>query len=100
MKKHYLIQLISSKQVYWLNKAGHTFRWTNHGEDKQYKNLGSAIKMAEALRKGMVRARYGHLPPLDETINVVEVTFKPCNPELPDGFYEAVRTPVYSCNVF
>lgn len=85
-RKHYLIQLDDRGTKYWLRRDGRTFKWYNHGKDKEYRTLGPAIKMARSL---LARA---HSP--TPTINVVEVTFRLCNPELPDGYYEPVHTTV------
>lgn len=87
-RKYYLIQLVvDSGSEYWLHKNGRVFNWTNHGEDKEYKNLGSAVSMA---RKAHKRLRDNAAK-----VNVVEVTFRPCNPELPDGYYEPVKRDVF-----
>lgn len=85
-RKYYLIQLDDQGTKYWLRRDGRTFKWYNHGKDKEYKTLGPALKMARRLH---ARA---HAP--TPTINVVEVTFRLCNPELPDGYYEPVHTTV------
>lgn len=81
-RKYYLIQLVDQGNLYWLRKDCKSFHWTNHGKDKEYKNLGSAIKKAKRL------AHRVNAP--EPKINVVEVTFRPCNPQLPNGFYEPV----------
>lgn len=84
-RKYYLIQLVdrSTDATFWLRKDGKAFFWNNHGNDKEYKNLGSAIKKARSLHNKT------NAP--EPRINVVEVTFRPCNPELPDGYYEPVN---------
>ena len=88
-EKYYLIQLVEKAgSEFWLRHDCKAFHWHNHGNDKQYKNLGSAVKMATKASK---RLR-------DNTakVNVVEVTFRPCNPELLDGYYEPVMRVVQS----
>lgn len=83
-RKYYLIQLVdrSTNSVFWLRKDGKAFHWTNHGNDKEYKTLGAAVRKA--------RSVHGRVHAPEPIINVVEVTFRPCNPELIDGFYEPV----------
>lgn len=88
LKKYYLIQLVDGTQEYWLRKDCKAFHWHNHGNDKQYKKLGAAMKKAKSL-----------LPKLnapEPKINVVEVSFQPCNPELQEGYYKPVHRVVGS----
>lgn len=80
-RKHYLIQLERNGDRYWLRNNNRGFFWNNHGKDKEYKSLTAATKRAYALSRVCCH----------EKINVVEVTFRPCTPELPDGFYEPVQ---------
>lgn len=86
-RKYYLIQLVEdSGQDYWLRNDCRHFHWNNHGKDKEYKFLSAAITRAKKIRKRLVNQ--------NQILNVVEVTFKPCNPLLPDGFYEPVKRSV------
>lgn len=88
-RKHYLIQLIeSSGKEYWLRKDTKAFHWHNHGKDKEYKSLAAAIKRAVRI--------HNRLRDNNSTIHVVEVTFKPCTPELQDGFYKPVKRAVFT----
>lgn len=98
-RKYYLIQLVDQGNLYWLRKDCKSFHWTNHGKDKEYKSLRGAIKKARFLEKfrqnlwvrKLPSAEGVNGPPAAEPkINVVEVTFRPCNPQLPNGFYEPV----------
>ena len=79
-QKYYLIQLIEAGNVYWLRNNGRSFHWNNHGKDKEYKSLGAARKLVAKLRTKT-----------NGPVNAVEITFRPCNPELPDGYYEPVQ---------
>lgn len=81
-RKYYLIQLVDQGNLYWLRKDGKAFHWHNHGNDKEYKHLSAAIKKAMDL--------LNRVNATEPKINVVEVTFRPCNPQLPNGFYEPV----------
>ena len=88
-RKHYLIQLVESDGgTFTLRKNCRVFKWTNHGLDKEFKTLGPAIKLATKL--------HNRLRNQNSTINVVEVTFAPCTPELPDGFYKPVYRNVHT----
>lgn len=98
-RKYYLIQLIDQGNSYWLRKDCKSFHWTNHGKDKEYKSLGAAIKKARFLEKfahnlWVRKLPASGLPTSEPKINVVEVTFRPCNPLLPGGFYEPVNRTV------
>jgi hypothetical protein len=88
-RKHYLIQLVTvDGTTAWLRNDCRHFHWTNHGKDKVYKSLAGAIKCAQKLHR--------RLADKNNKLNVVEVTFQPCNPELPDGFYEPVNRAVHT----
>lgn len=91
-RKYYLIQLVDNGSTYWLRKDGKSFRWTNHGNDKEYKTLGAAVKKAQRANF-IIKKRHAAVqaPEPSISVNVVEVTFRPCNPELLDGFYEPVN---------
>ena len=90
-RKYYLIKLVeaSSGCEFWLRRDLKGFQWYNHGKDKEYKNLGSAVARAGKITAGLRRRG-----DMDSTIHVVEVTFEPCNPLLPDGYYRPVQTVV------
>lgn len=91
-RKYYLIQAVNRlnhKDSMWLHKSNRVFKWHNHGEDKEYKNLSSAVKRAVSIGPSITN---------NYSINVVEVTFKPCTPELPDGYYEPVNRVVHTFN--
>lgn len=90
-EKFYIIQLVESEtSKYVLRKDCKKFHWHNFGGDKEYKLLGSAIKMAHKCRRRVANKLN---PDFTRTapIHVIEVTYRPCNPELQDGFYEPVK---------
>jgi hypothetical protein len=89
--KFYIIQLVESEtRKYVLRKDCKEFHWHGFGGDKEYKNLGSAIKMAQICRRRLDNKLN---PDFSATLKLqlVEVTFEPCNPELPDSFYKPVK---------
>ena len=90
-KKYYLIQLVDSQgATFLLRRNGKVFHRTNHGLDKTYKSLRGAKKKAQSIQKKINALNR------PDKINVVQVTFRPCNPLLPDGFYEPVNEVVAS----
>jgi hypothetical protein len=90
-KKYYLIKLTYNNDAYWLRKGGRIFKWTNHGKDQEYKSLTTAIKKAEKLS-------FSPSTGSKDVLEVIEVTYKPCNSKLPDGFYAVVYNSVYRVN--
>ena len=84
-KKHYQIKLTQGGNTYWLRKGGKVFHWCNHGKDMEYRTLGAANRKAIQIRNNK------NIGP-EDLVQVIEVTFKLCNPLLPDGFYEPVYT--------
>ena len=85
--KHYLIELTDKDgYTYYLRNNNKSFHWTNHGKDKTYKNLTSAIKKVDYLRRRVST---------NETISLIEVSEVPTNVELPNSFYKISYTKVY-----
>ncbi len=93
MKKHFIVRYVTADgDSYYLDRTGKTLYWHNVLGDKEYKTLGRARNKALYLHRRFLRAdRKG-------AIEVCEVTFRPTNPLLPDGFHEPVKTPVYRLN--
>ena len=87
-RKHYIIRFTDQHGcTFYLNRNLRAFKWTNHGKDKEYKTLKPALKKAQALRHKLLQQEYGK-------VEVLKVTYEPCNPELPDGYYRPVQTVV------
>lgn len=96
-KTHYIIQLDGSGLTFYLNRSGKAFHVkgsVRHGAvPKEFKTLKGAFARAKSLYTRLV-ANNQIRPEDDQNIHVVEVSYRPCNPLLPDGFYKPVHTKV------
>lgn len=94
--RFYIIQLVEKTGYkYNLSKDCRKFHWKGFGGDKEYKLLGAALKMAHRCRKRL-DAQISPDFSDEAVVQIVEVTFQVCNPELPDGFYKPVERVLHS----
>lgn len=90
-KKYYLIKYVSEDgHEFVLQRNGRVFVWNNYGKNKEYKQLIAARRAAIRIR-GTSKFKND-----SGKVVVVGVTFSPCNPLIPDGFYKPVETVVAS----
>lgn len=92
-KTYYLVRFTDPVgSIFWLYKnrshGRYKLHWLKSEKLKEYRTFKPAHNMAHQLSR--------HKQLADGTIDVVQVTFRPTNPLLPDGFYEPVETAVYT----
>lgn len=105
-RKYFLIKYTDERgNEFYLNKGSRKLimSWKQYNMSeryREYKTYTAARRMAERVRRAIdnqsASIQHRHSP-AGGNVEVIEVCFVMCNPELPDGFYKPVETPV--CNL-